>query len=37
MGSAETGSADGETVMRDHSASVDKLSSESSPVAGHQE
>lgn len=30
-------SADGETLVRDHSVSVAKLSSESSPVAGCQE
>lgn len=35
--SAETGSADREIIARDHSASVTKLSSESSPVVGHQE
>lgn len=37
MGSAEVESDDGETVMRDQSASVATLSSESSPAVGHQE
>lgn len=36
-GSDERASADGETLTRDRSASVAKLSSESSPVAGCQE
>lgn len=37
MESAEMGSADREMVTRDDSDSVAKLSSESSPVAGHYE
>lgn len=36
-GSAETGSADGEQAVRDCSADVAKLSSESSPLIGHRE